>query len=364
MKYITVKDAADMWKMSERMVRKYCEQDRIDGAIHAGNVWVIPAKAKRPSEMKGVEIPLTAFAKRVVYQRSKNNHYGIYEYIQVNLAYSSNRMASNRLTRNEVEEVYRTNKITTSFEPVKIDDLIETINHFSAVRYVIDTILTPLSRTYIKKLHEILTYGTYAERKEKLLSGEFRNIKAYKSKSKSLSSSQVLMKDYKYSEAEIIAKEMMDQLCLDMAAKKLATDSVSLYIGYSYTYGVPGVSGTAQLSSETNAASVILPAIGALYRRVVNPAYGIRRVCLSCNNVVPDHGNLQLNMFEDATKQLRNKALQEAMLEIRYKYGKNSILRGISYTPASTARERNNQIGGHKSGNEDSKSAHAKVKTG
>ena len=175
MKYITVKDAADMWKMSERMVRKYCEQDRIDGAIHAGNVQVIPAKAKRPSEMKGVEIPLTAFAKRVVYQRSKNNHYGIYEYIQVNLAYSSNRMASNRLTRNEVEEVYRTNKITTSFEPVKIDDLIETINHFSAVRYVIDTILTPLSRTYIKKLHEILTYGTYAERKEKLFSGEFRN---------------------------------------------------------------------------------------------------------------------------------------------------------------------------------------------
>ena len=172
------------------------------------------------------------------------------------------------------------------------------------------------------------------------------------------------MRDYKYSEAEIIAKEMMDQLCLDMAAKKLATDSVSLYIGYSYTYGVPGVGGTAQLSSETNAASVILPAIGALYRRIVNPAYGIRRVCLSCNNVVADHGNLQLNMFEDATKQLRNKALQEAMLEIRYKYGKNSILRGISYTPASTARERNNQIGGHKSGNEDSKGTHAKVKTG
>ena len=127
---------------------------------------------------------------------------------------------------------------------------------------------------------------------------------------------------------------------------------------------MPGVGGTAQLSSETNAASVILPAIGALYRRIVNPAYGIRRVCLSCNNVVADHGNLQLNMFEDATKQLRNKALQEAMLEIRHKYGKNSILRGISYTPASTARERNNQIGGHKSGNEDSKGAHAKVKTG
>jgi len=175
------------------------------------------------------------------------------------------------------------------------------------------------------------------------------DVKAYKSKGKSLSSSQVLMADYKYAAAEIIVKEMMDQLCLDMAAQKLATDSVSLYIGYSYTYGVPGAGGTAQLTSETNAASVILPAISTLYRRIVNPAYGIRRVCLSCNNVVEDRGTLQLNMFEDTTRQLRSKALQEAMLGIRAKYGKNSILRGISYTPESTARERNNQIGGHKS---------------
>ena len=68
-------------------------------------------------------------------------------------------------------------------------------------------------------------------------------------------------------------------------------------------------------------------------------------------------------MFEDTSKQLRNKALQEAMLGIRAKYGKNSILPGISYTPESTARERNGFIGGHKSGSEDSKSANAKVET-
>ena len=190
------------------------------------------------------------------------------------------------------------------------------------------------------------------------------DIKAYRSKSKSLSSGQVLMRDYKYHEGEIIAKEMMDQLCLDMAAKKLATDSVSLYVGYSYTQGVPGAGGTAKLATETNLASMLVPAIETLYRRIVDPRFVIRRVCLSCNNVVEDIGVLQLNMFEDATKQLRNKALQEAMLGIRAKYGKNSILRGISYTPESTARERNNQIGGHKSGNEDSKSTYAKVKTG
>lgn len=174
------------------------------------------------------------------------------------------------------------------------------------------------------------------------------DIKAYKSESKSLSSSQVLMRNYNFEEAEIIAKEMVDQLCLDMAAKGLVTESVNLFVGYSYTYGVPGPGGTAKLAVETNAASIIVPAIGNLYRRIVNPAYGIRRICLSCNNVVPDCGDFQLSMMEDATKQLRAKALQEAMLGIRAKYGKNAILRGISYTEASTARERNEQIGGHR----------------
>ena len=179
MKYLSVKEAAEIWNISERMVRKYCEQDRIEGLIQAGNIWVIPASAKCPTEIKVVdEKPLTAFAKRVVYQRSKNNHYGIYEYIQVNLTYSSNRMASNRLTRNEVEEVYRTNKISTTFEPVKVDDIIETINHFAAVRYIVDNISAPLTQAFIKKLHHILTYGTYADRKENLRPGEFRISKS------------------------------------------------------------------------------------------------------------------------------------------------------------------------------------------
>lgn len=176
------------------------------------------------------------------------------------------------------------------------------------------------------------------------------DIKNYKSKSKSLSSSQVLMKDYAFKEGEIIAKEMSDQLCLDMAAKNLVTDSVSLWVGYSHTQGVPGIGGTAQFARTTNLASEIVPAIATLYRRIVNPKYAIRRVGLSCNNVKTDTGDLQLNMFEDTTKQLRNKALQEAMLGIRAKYGKNSILKGMNFEEAATGRERNNQIGGHKSG--------------
>ena len=176
------------------------------------------------------------------------------------------------------------------------------------------------------------------------------DIKTYRSKSKSLSSGQVLMSDYNFRDGLIIAKEMMDQLCLDMAAKKLATDSVSLYVGYSYTQGVPGAGGTAKLATETNLASMLVPAIETLYRRIVDPRFVIRRVCLSCNNVVEDIGVLQLNMFEDTTKQLRDKAIQETMLGIRAKYGKNSILKGVNFDPAATGRERNLQIGGHRSG--------------
>ena len=175
-----------------------------------------------------------------------------------------------------------------------------------------------------------------------------QDIKSYKSKSKSLSSGQVLMRDYAAKEGLIIVKEMMDKLCLDMVAKKLATQSVTLYIGYSHAYGQEGSKGTAKFSVETNADSIIIPAVAALYQRIVNSSFAIRRICLCCNNVVTDQGVLQLNMFEDTTKQVRNKVIQETMLEIKARYGKNAILKGMNYEKAATGRERNMQIGGHK----------------
>ena len=176
------------------------------------------------------------------------------------------------------------------------------------------------------------------------------DIKNYESKTKSLSSSQVLQRDYKFDEAEVIVKEMIDQLCLDMTAKKLVTDSVTLFVGYSLSQGAFGTGGSVRLTTQTNAASVILPAVAKLYRRITNPTLAIRRIGLTCNDVREDTNELQLNMFEDVTKQLCNKALQETMLQIRAKYGKNSILKGVNFEKAATGRERNEQIGGHKGG--------------
>ena len=174
MQYISVREASEKWGISGRMIRRYCVQGRIPGAMLEKNGWMVPANAKKPEVIQPQEPELTKFAKKVVYQRSKNNHFGIYEYIQVNLAYSSGRMASNRLTRTQVEEIYRTNKIATAFEPMKVDDIIETINHFSCVQHVVDNITAPLTQSFIKKLHYLLTYGTYSDRKCKAGSGEYR----------------------------------------------------------------------------------------------------------------------------------------------------------------------------------------------
>ena len=180
-----------------------------------------------------------------------------------------------------------------------------------------------------------------------------RDIKNYKSKSKSMSSSQVLMRDYKFSEGELIAKEMADNLCLDMAAKNLVTESITLWVGYSYTEGVPSVFATVKFSKPTNLSVEVIPAISILFRRIVNPAYAIRRIAISCNDVTIDPGMQQLNMFVDTNKQVREMNLQRTILQIRAKYGKNAILKGMNFQKAATGRKRNTQIGGHRGGKND-----------
>ena len=173
MKYITVKEAATEWDIAERTVRKYCDQGRIEGAIHAGSLWVIPMDAACPTNVDK-RSTLRPLANKVTYQRSKNNHFGIYEYLQVNLAYSSSRMASNRLTRDQVLEIYRTGKISVAFEPMKIDDLVEIVNHFRAGQYMVDTVTEPITAIWARKLHHKLFRGTRADLEGTLNIGEYR----------------------------------------------------------------------------------------------------------------------------------------------------------------------------------------------
>ncbi len=174
-----------------------------------------------------------------------------------------------------------------------------------------------------------------------------RDIKAYKSQTHSLTQGQVLMSDYSFDKGLIIAKEMMDIMCLDMVDKGLVSKSFTLYVGYASSAGIPMTRGTFSLDTETNASSILIPKAAELYTRIVNPAYDIRRMYIYCNNVVPEE-YMQYSFFMPAENLERDRKVQKAVLEIKNKFGKNAILKGLNFEEGATTRERNEQIGGHK----------------
>lgn len=173
------------------------------------------------------------------------------------------------------------------------------------------------------------------------------DIKAYRPRSQSISSGQVLMKDYSYRDGELIVKEMMDLLCLDLVSQNLVTKSVTLHIGYSGFHVVEYAHGTASLDFETNADSVMIPAVVALYQRIVNPLISIRKVTITCNEVRPETCR-QCSLYVDFEELERSRRLQKAVLEIRQRYGKNAVLKGMNLENNAMTITRNKQIGGHR----------------
>lgn len=173
-------------------------------------------------------------------------------------------------------------------------------------------------------------------------------IKAYIPKSNSLSSGQVLMRDYSYEEGLLIVKEMADLLCLDLVEKALVTDSISLNVGYSKNV-IPSVHTSAKMSVTTSSVRVITESFTALYEKSVSRQVPIRRITITFNNVV-DEAFLQYDLFTDPAELERERALQKAVLAIKKKFGKNAVLKGMNLQEAATTIERNRQIGGHKSG--------------
>ncbi len=175
------------------------------------------------------------------------------------------------------------------------------------------------------------------------------DIKAYKPKSNSISSGQVLARDYDFEECKLVVQEMVDALCLDMTDKGVVTESLTLMIGYSNELGLKPVNGTVTMTVCTNSYRTIIPYVVNLYERIVNPNHRIRRLSVGCNNV-HDESYEQYDLFTNFAEVERDKKLQKAALEIKKKFGNNAIVRGMDLQEAGTTRERNKQIGGHKSG--------------
>ena len=183
MEYMTVKEATEKWEMSGQIIRRFCRQERIPGAIIRNGVWVIPANAKRPDRVGQVvsdAVELPPLAKKLVRQKKKKNFHGLYDYVQTDLTYSSSRMASNRLTCQQVETIFKKGKVSVSFEPMKVSDLVEVLNHCVCVDYILDHVEEPLSQKFIKHLHYQLTFGTVDERRKKVTPGQYRTKNSYR----------------------------------------------------------------------------------------------------------------------------------------------------------------------------------------
>lgn len=212
-------------------------------------------------------------------------------------------------------------------------------------------------------------------------------IKAYKPETNSMSSGQVLQCPYDFEKGKLIVREMTDLLVLDLVEKKLVTDQMVLTVGYDidnlsdanimkgykgeitidrYGRKIPKhAHGTVNLKSQTSSTKLIMAAVIDLYDRIVNPKLLVRRITVTANhlvdeNAITDKGAYeQLELFTDYAKVLeeqekekeilkKERKLQEAMLQVKKKYGKNAILKGMNFEEGATAIERNKQIGGHK----------------
>ena len=208
-----------------------------------------------------------------------------------------------------------------------------------------------------------------------------QQIKSYKPKTNSLNSGQVLHCPYDAQKAKLIVQEMTELLSLDLVEKHLVTDQIVLTIGYDVSniskeknvyegeisidrYGrkVPKhAHGTINLEHKTSSTRQILEAVEKLYDRIINKKLLIRRIYISANNLINEKEIQnekkyeQINLFtnyeeieKNQEKEKKENKLQHVLIDIKKKYGKNAILKGMNFEEGGTTIERNEQIGGHK----------------
>ena len=173
-----------------------------------------------------------------------------------------------------------------------------------------------------------------------------QEIKNYKTRSKSLSCGQVLMRDYDFDEALIIVKEMADELSLDMVAAHVVSNNISLYIGYSANT-IPSTGASATLPVTTSSYRILMDSFVQLYYRSTHRSVPIRRVIISANSV-QDECFEQYNFFVDPEVMERDRMITRSVNQIKARYGKNAIIKGMDLYEAGNTITRNSQIGGHK----------------
>ncbi len=198
-------------------------------------------------------------------------------------------------------------------------------------------------------------------------------VKSYQPETNCISEGQVLSEPYDYSKARIIVREMTESLMLQLNSKGLVSDSFTLDIGYDrencdkgtykgttkadhYGRMVPKPAhGSTRIANPTNLGSQLQEAIVGLFDRIADRELTVHRVTITANRVVEDRGIMQMDLFTDVSKLEKEKNLQNVMVKLKQKYGKNAVLKGTNFLEGATMRERNMQIGGHRAGKAENK---------
>lgn len=175
-KYISVEEAAQNWQISERSARNYCAQGRVEGALLEGKTWKIPSNAKKPERKprhSTVEETLLDCLRR---EKDSSLKGGIYHKIQIDLTYNSNHIEGSKLTHDQTRYIFETKTLGVTDKAVKVDDIVETVNHFRCIDLIIEGAHTKLSESFIKQLHFILKSGTTDSQKSWFRVGEYKQL--------------------------------------------------------------------------------------------------------------------------------------------------------------------------------------------
>lgn len=174
MDFISVTEFANKHGISERTARNYCSLGKIEGAFLTGKTWNIPADAELPQRRAhAIKNPLLDILRE---QKSMRLKGGIYHRVQIDLTYNSNHMEGSRLTHEQTRFIFETNTIGVTEESVRVDDIVETTNHFRCIDRIIDMASDKLSERLIKELHQILKVGTSDSLKEWFRVGEYKKL--------------------------------------------------------------------------------------------------------------------------------------------------------------------------------------------
>ena len=173
MEYISVSQFAEKYSISERTARNYCATGKIEGAFLTGKTWNIPADAELPRRSKRKMSPLLAALREQKEMRMKG---GIYHRTQIDLTYNSNHIEGSRLTKEQTRYIFETNTLGITSENTRIDDIMETVNHFRCIDYVIDHATDKITETHIKQLHLILKTNTSDSHKPWFAVGDYKRL--------------------------------------------------------------------------------------------------------------------------------------------------------------------------------------------